>query len=1422
MKYNKKGIIGITFAAIMIASIFAMVAPSTVAEGPNQEAPEKTTSAYPNSTIRIYGEVGFAPDTIYTDWQDPFDPTVIPKDSITFNPAIQIDMEPYSITSPEMDLDLKTHLRMWYEPSHVYEGLISDYTLQTHSCPTIEVEYTYIFVDNLNKTQPAHVGVGGTFPFPIAEITGQTGLGSVVNEVPINDEPYEVIVTAVGGPITDGNNKTTNGTIQIMKTVYLNTSEKVQFMDHKMKFIGTDVVGSVAVVDIWYAGNGADDTKKRVTLDKNQLYYFDRHNRKYDTGASHPDRTWKVRFVMKMQDTHVGVFDIGKELRQGDTFYVDGVRYDIPAIEAIDTTGNDIADEVKYITIRTPLPKCPDPTKTTPKRDDSVVSSQWLDCIYSGTTPEIIPLLPPFNEVHDMVDDIDIPLWAPTKHQLKWPEGDMDAPDTQLGIAKFPCAERYLTQQYPPAQWLTYFAAVPIKRPGGGVGIVRQGPHHTTDGNIIPCDEQLWDNYGGPFYPGDEVPEHWMMATCGKILDGPGENYSVFDVNDWIAIDIGQRIIPDVEKTEVYYVSEGKEERYSTDLLEKLKESYIGTSSLYENWTKFDIQTLPDRYTEFVVPQVPDLNVTNCEDQDGEFTQMMFGDYLITTSLIAPNARGDFPDSRVAFSYDQLEGMGGIDIYVNDAENTGNNTVRVYGDVGLITAPAYDDDDWEAPFNPAWIRKDSITFDPAILEWDGQEYPMSAQSVDSDLKKYLRMWYEPCYPFQHGTDKRPAIVLETTYMLIEDKHKMPWHGSAGDTWFAFPIAENESTDQVGLELFENVLNDNVTPYTKNLVALSYVAAGDGDNIGAYNKTTNGTIRIEKKYELASGETIQFLDHKLTFEGTDVNGTIATVRLQYAGNKDDDPVPGTIKVLPKDQTIFFDRHHTNSSSASHPKWTWYAKFQMKMQDTHHAAILVGKELSRDDVFYVDAVRYEVEAIEVLDLNGDGYAEKFKYITIRTPLPKELDGNSFAAIIADKNLQVQDDWLPGGPASSIWIVPIPPCHTIPVNPPFNMNHSIVDDTDVQLWVPLKHFDKWNPPLGDPHGGIMVEYFPNGERYLTMQEPPEQWLKYFRAVPIGVSGVPCDWQLWDNYGGPFYPTKMGKDAEEQWIANDVSQRIVTGVAPLDFCWLYEQKEPRYSTNLLQILDETFDEGTGFLIGESWTKYDIQTLPDQFTEFRLPKMPDKVIWHYPCDQNPTKDYDALKGSYLVTTSFIAPNAEGDLNLNQSYYEENRFAFIYDVNLSANYGLYMNEDPVYAERENVTQFDLKEGWNLISLNVLPEDRSVDAIFGHEIYWYDPVSGWQTPSVVEAGKGYFVYSAEDTTVTIATENSEVVELTWEEIEATLGDGWNLVGPGVMPISAPASDYYVYEYKDNDYSIMYPADTLNPGEGYWILKTPSTP
>jgi len=86
---SRKGIIGLAIVVMMIASIFAMVAPTAIAQPPK-----------PTNTLRIYGEGGLGPQTgagryfpVYTHYQQPFDPGVIQKDSVTFNPAILLDEE---------------------------------------------------------------------------------------------------------------------------------------------------------------------------------------------------------------------------------------------------------------------------------------------------------------------------------------------------------------------------------------------------------------------------------------------------------------------------------------------------------------------------------------------------------------------------------------------------------------------------------------------------------------------------------------------------------------------------------------------------------------------------------------------------------------------------------------------------------------------------------------------------------------------------------------------------------------------------------------------------------------------------------------------------------------------------------------------------------------------------------------------------------------------------------------------------------------------------------------------------------------------------------------------------------------------------------------------------------------------------------
>jgi hypothetical protein len=290
--------------------------------------------------------------------------------------------------------------------------------------------------------------------------------------------------------------------------------------------------------------------------------------------------------------------------------------------------------------------------------------------------------------------------------------------------------------------------------------------------------------------------------------------------------------------------------------------------------------------------------------------------------------------------------------------------------------------------------------------------------------------------------------------------------------------------------------------------------------------------------------------------------------------------------------------------------------------------------------------------------------------------------------------------------------------------------------------------------------------------------------------------------------------------WIANDVDERIIDA-DKLEFCYIDETFEPRYSTNLLEILNETFYPDAA--PDEDWTKYDIQTLPDEYTEFNLSEMPDIEITHYIGGEFQTTRKYLKGGSYLITTSFYAPNAMGDLNINHSYFDwPKRFAFMYDKNLSTNLGLYINEDPPLPGVEDCPpqMFLLHEGWNMISFMVIPEgSKDPFDIFGQEIWCWDPATeSWYVPAEVEPNTGYFIEVAEPVEITVVGEN---VVTTWDDIEPNLvPNGFNLVGPGCEEMTLGTGWYAWYLVAFGEY--RYAGESLQPGQGYWVTKLPPYP
>jgi hypothetical protein len=1436
-KGERNRYIALGMAVLMLLAVFTAGMPSSVADEVPPGPPNPPVDITEASSIRIYGEDNMGPyegydakgQMIYSDWQDPFNPTVLQKDSITFNPAIILwDGQESAMSANSYNIHEKKFLRMWYEPEHVY-------TKPGYCYPTIEVESTYMLIDKQDWKPTTGRANVTYFKFPIVEIPSQTGVGAFEN---VEGDPLRPNVVTLSGVKPNEPlglwNKTTNGTIRIEKTYTLAPGETIQFLDFKLqyKYIVAKQSAHYVKVMMKYAGNYEDDTEITTVLGQfddgttegpHKTTYIKRHMERFGAADHTNHVTWYARFEDEIVSGTGSLVEItvGKEISAYDTFYVNGVRYDVPAIEVLNTTDKDgvTGYDFKYITVRTPLPK----GDGSEKPDDGKISSQWIVTVPPSTA---LPLNPPFNLPYKMVDDINVVLWEPLKHTDQWPVGD---PSGNKDTEYFPFAERYLTMQNPPMPWLYYFRAIPVD----------------TDNDMsgLPGDWQIWDEYG-PF---------------------DRNNLTDSQLKKWIAYDIDERLVDVDRPLQVVYIDETEEPRYSTDLLEVLNEYNIGSSDLKENWTKFDIETLPDQYTEFVLPKLPDVVTPYW---------VKFGDYLITTSFLAPNSATtdtNFIDAvkgmpRVAFAYDvdyeetpffdRVEMLGdGLDIYVN--QWGGSSSIRIYGednfgplqDYVTGTGEAIPYPGWQDPFDPTSLKKDSITFNPAIVQWDGTVYPMSAQSENIDLKAFLRLWYEPVHEYSKPGYKRATIETETTYMLIDKQDKLPTDGSAEETFFVFPICEDETTDTPGLELFEN---PNSEPDRPNVVTLAEVY---GNAATTYNKTTDGHVWLQKTYKLDRGDKVQFLDHKLTFVGIVMhNGSYyAKVKVDYAGNREDDT--GTTVVLatfdggatydPDPHKItWFKRHSETYDDHDHTNHvTWYARLDNYDPTYDWAEITVGKDLKAGEVFYVDGVRYDIAAVEVLDMNGNTQCEKFKYITLRTPWPK---------CITTGVTSVPDD----GIISSQWIDCIAPYEPFPMLPPFNMDHTLVDDIDVVLWEPLKIPEGATWPCGNPAGNAGMEWFPLAERYLTMQYPPAEWLYYFRAVPIDTDNdlkMPNDWQIWDQQGGPFYPGDdfppyydIGKCTKtlyppksgnyttfdpNGWIALDMKERIIPEpYDPLVFFYVDEIIEPRYSTNLLEILNET-DVGTENLT-EWWTKFDIQTMPDLYTEFVLPK-------------DAVHAGEFLMNDYLITTSFLAPNSLNFSDLIRDGYP--RVAFVFDAFDSLEKtGLYVNElvmeppdpenkapvlvidvGPTSVEAlETVTadtagtyddQYPLKIecDWDdgTVDVGYMLLDNASAPVFTHRYM----KSGTYTVTVTAID----IYGAEDEKTAPVTVNSDgaILEFSygWNAISAPVDDSTSMSDLFVTQVPG---FYAVYSWNNSaqGWEAEDTSQPLDPTKGYYIWAT----
>lgn len=159
------------------------------------------------------------------------------------------------------------------------------------------------------------------------------------------------------------------------------------------------------------------------------------------------------------------------------------------------------------------------------------------------------------------------------------------------------------------------------------------------------------------------------------------------------------------------------------------------------------------------------------------------------------------------------------------------------------------------------------------------------------------------------------------------------------------------------------------------------------------------------------------------------------------------------------------------------------------------------------------------------------------------------------------------------------------------------------------------------------------------------------------------------------------------------------------------------------------------------------------------------------------------------------------------------------DMRSQCSYTFAAEPDVLYSFQIRATLFcwDLKAGWNMVSLPVDPGTTDPDEIFpgAAAIYTWDPdTKSYQRPSQILPGKGYYVLVFEDVTLCVSGTAIDGYSLSGDA-------GWYMIG-GLSVEAAVSVDYgdvYGTLYHWNPETLSYiarPLDEVKPGEGYWLL------
>ncbi len=429
------------------ASVVAESGDNSSSQATDQQLAEPVLAQLVTSTLRVYGRASEDAAFPYAtdNYTGPFALTnaeAPPKDFVQFNPAIMIHTDYDSLgqfgtyfgsaIQAGADASEKVHLRMWYVPQYPEPRGLTYPSVSPVYNPhgDIVLEYTYILLDPITLDPQTGSPQATKMVFPMAGLGEQPGLdrmdvnGDGLPETLSIDEIVGVDAVTITTGVTD-NMSTTHGTIEVspqaaQAPMRIPDGGQIEFLDYMVKLEGVSLLGSWADVSVWYIGNETPsllDTT-RLSLDEAALVgrFWGPSVVKFDNEAEAkaaaeaamvseglPARPFWVTLdsIVLSGGQLQARLTPHRLLMTGETFFVDGVEYDVAAIlvEDIDLGVGAVVPEIKYITIRNPLPKGEGfvgiPELTVFKRKIPANTSLWM--------------LPPFNYLHDMVDDINIP-----------------------------------------------------------------------------------------------------------------------------------------------------------------------------------------------------------------------------------------------------------------------------------------------------------------------------------------------------------------------------------------------------------------------------------------------------------------------------------------------------------------------------------------------------------------------------------------------------------------------------------------------------------------------------------------------------------------------------------------------------------------------------------------------------------------------------------------------------------------------------------------------------------------------------------------------------------------------------------------------------------------------------------------------------